>query len=106
VRIAERIAPADPHWNSNGTRPGVELGAVFASTTSQQPAVQLLRYSRSSRNAGAQAQEKLLRCSSRRARDYADIENLVRDWATARHDHRSGSEEVRRLVCEYYGYMR
>src|SRR6202521_1940997 len=109
VRIAERIAQADPHWNSNAPDPASSSAPFRLYNIGNNQPVQLLRYIEVIEEClGRKAQKDLLPLQPGDVPEtYADIDDLVKDVG-----YRPATPievGVRKFVdwfCEYYGYKR
>jgi UDP-glucuronate 4-epimerase len=109
VRIAERIAQPDPHWDSNAPDPASSSAPFRLYNIGNSQPVQLLRYIEVIEEClGRKAQKNLLPLQLGDVPEtYADIDDLVRDVG-----YRPATTievGVRKFVdwfCEYYGYKR
>ena len=109
VRIAERIAQPDPHWDSNAPDPASSSAPFRLYNIGNNQSVQLLRYIEVIEEClGRKAQKNLLPLQLGDVPEtYADIDDLVKDVG-----YRPATPievGVRKFVdwfCEYYGYKR
>ena len=109
VRIAERIAQPDPHWDSNAPDPASSSAPFRLYNIGNNQPVQLLRYIEVIEEClGRKAQKNLLPLQLGDVPETcADIDDLVRDVG-----YRPATTievGVRKFVdwfCEYYGYKR
>ena len=109
VRIAERIAQSDPHWNSNAPDPASSSAPFRLYNIGNNQPVQLTRYIEIIEEClGRKASRNLLPLQPGDVPEtYADIEDLVREVG-----YRPATPievGVRKFVdwfCEYYGYKR
>ena len=109
IRVSERVAQPDPHWDSNAPGPGLELLRRTGCTTSATTSRCSSALHRGDRGVpGAQGAEEPLPLQPGDVPEtFADIDDLVRDVG-----YRPATPievGVRRFVdwfCEYYGYAR
>jgi UDP-glucuronate 4-epimerase len=109
VRVAERIAQPDPHWDSNAPDPASSSAPFRLYNIGNNQPVQLLRYIEIIEEClGRKAQKNLLPLQLGDVPEtYADIDALVKDVG-----YRPATPievGVRKFVdwfCEYYGYKR